>query len=161
VLGQVRGARNTQGLVLTEQRALIIKVGWKAGQTFGGKVTSFEYCNITSIEVRASILTGTFEIATGGVQGTERSYWRDSGRSGSAWRAPHIIPIFKSQQSTFQRVAAFIRERSTSPSATTLPAAAIEPDIPDQIRQLAALRDDGIITAGEFEGKKASLLARM
>jgi uncharacterized membrane protein YdbT with pleckstrin-like domain len=33
--------------------------------------------------------------------------------------------------------------------------------IPEQIEQLAALRDKGYITAGEFESKKAALLERM
>ncbi len=34
-------------------------------------------------------------------------------------------------------------------------------EIPDQIRKLAELRDDGIITPEEFEAKKAELLKRM
>ena len=34
-------------------------------------------------------------------------------------------------------------------------------NIPDQIEQLAALRDKGHITAEEFETKKAALLERM
>ncbi len=34
-------------------------------------------------------------------------------------------------------------------------------DVPDQIRRLAQLRDDGLITADEFEAKKRDLLARM
>ncbi len=34
-------------------------------------------------------------------------------------------------------------------------------DVPDQIRRLAQLRDDGLITADEYETKKRELLARM
>ena len=33
--------------------------------------------------------------------------------------------------------------------------------VPEQIQQLAALRDQGILTAEEFDAKKAELLARM
>lgn len=33
-------------------------------------------------------------------------------------------------------------------------------DIPDQIRKLGELRDSGVVTAEEFEVKKAELLAR-
>ena len=33
--------------------------------------------------------------------------------------------------------------------------------IPEQIQQLAELRDRGVITAAEFEAKKAQLLERM
>jgi len=41
------------------------------------------------------------------------------------------------------------------------PSAAVVPDIPEQIRRLAELRDAGLITEEEFETKKAELLRRM
>ena len=34
-------------------------------------------------------------------------------------------------------------------------------DIPDQLRKLAALRDDGILSEEEFQSKKAALLERL
>ena len=46
----------------------------------------------------------------------------------------------------------------TSPTPPAAPAAA---PIPEQIRQLAELRDRGAITDAEFEAKKAELLRRM
>ena len=159
VLGQICGVARSQCLALTDQRAIIIKVGWRAGQTLGAKVTSFDYRNITSIEVRTSIMTGTFEIATGGVQGTERSYWQGSNKASSAWRAPNVIPIAKRQQAAFQQVAAFIRAQSRPPAPQS--AQPTTPDVPDQIRKLADLRDQGTLTPEEFEAKKADLLARI
>jgi len=39
--------------------------------------------------------------------------------------------------------------------------AATEPDIADQIKKLADLRDAGILTPGEFDAKKGELLERM
>lgn len=47
----------------------------------------------------------------------------------------------------------------TSPAPDQTPAGG--PDIPDQIRKLGELRDAGVLTAEEFEAKKAELLARM
>ena len=41
------------------------------------------------------------------------------------------------------------------------PAASGPPDVMDQLRKLGELRDAGILTAEEFEAKKAELLARM
>jgi membrane protein YdbS with pleckstrin-like domain len=41
------------------------------------------------------------------------------------------------------------------------PAAPSPPDIPEQLRRLAELRDSGVISAAEFEAKKAQLLERM
>ena len=43
---------------------------------------------------------------------------------------------------------------ATAPAAPTA-------SVPDQIEQLARLRDQGVITAAEFEAKKAELLKRM
>jgi hypothetical protein len=50
-----------------------------------------------------------------------------------------------------------------SKAASARPVAAAPPvsDVPDQIRKLGGLRDAGLITPEEFEGKKAELLARM
>ncbi|HUZ90051.1 MAG TPA: hypothetical protein VMU49_09535 [Candidatus Acidoferrales bacterium] len=150
-LSRACGVARSQCLALTDQRA-IIKVGWHAGQTLGGKVTSFDYRNITSIEVRTSIMTGTFEIATGGVQGTERSYWQGSNKASSAWRAPNVIPIAKRQQASFQQVAAFIRAQSRPPAPES--AQPTTPDVPDQIRKLADLRDQGSIHNRGIRGEK-------
>jgi hypothetical protein len=146
-----------QALILTEHRALIIKIGFMAGQTFGGKVTSFEYRNITSVEVRISLMAGSFEISAGGVQGAERSYWKSESPN-SAWRAPNTIPINRSEFPKFQLAANAIRERiALAATAVKSPGS----DVPDQLRRLAELRDQGILTNEEFQAKKAELLARM
>jgi hypothetical protein len=46
---------------------------------------------------------------------------------------------------------------SSAPAAPASPGA----NIPEQLKQLAELRDSGVITAQEFEAKKAQLLERM
>jgi uncharacterized membrane protein YdbT with pleckstrin-like domain len=48
-----------------------------------------------------------------------------------------------------------------APAATTATAPASGASVPEQLDQLAALRDRGVITAAEFEAKKAQLLDRM
>jgi hypothetical protein len=49
---------------------------------------------------------------------------------------------------------------TTAIRVPTVPNAA-QPDIADQIRKLAELRDAGILTSEEFEAKKADLLERL
>ena len=51
--------------------------------------------------------------------------------------------------------------RRASWSAPVAPPSAPAPNIPEQIDQLAELRDRGVITPAEFELKKAQLLERM
>lgn len=56
---------------------------------------------------------------------------------------------------------AFHQVRRESSASTAQPAPASAPDPVDQLRKLAELRDAGILTADEFESKKAELLNRM
>ena len=64
-----------QAVILTDIKILIIKGGFMTGQTFGVKVISYNYNTITSVEVKKGVMTGVFEVATGGVQGVEKSFW--------------------------------------------------------------------------------------
>jgi hypothetical protein len=54
-----------------------------------------------------------------------------------------------------------ILDRITRKEKPTVQAVVIQPDIPDQIEKLAALRDKGVLSQEEFETKKAELLAKM
>jgi len=71
------------------------------------------------------------------------------------------------QQELYVQMEAHARKRASwnSSGAAPPPAAAVSsqsaPSVPDQLRELADLRDRGIITSAEFETKKAQLLERM
>jgi len=76
---------------------------------------------------------------------------------------PNIAQYGKTDEyrQAFRRVVDVINQQialASAPAPAPRPAA---PSIPEQIRQLAALRDAGAITPQEFEAKKAELLARM
>ena len=65
------------------------------------------------------------------------------------------------QQELYKQMELYARKRagwSQTPAATP---AAPGPSIPEQLEQLAGLRDRGVISAAEFEAKKAQLLERM
>lgn len=64
--------------------------------------------------------------------------------------------IYKQMEEDAKRRASWVRG-DAAPAA----AAPAGPDIAEQIRQLADLRDKGLITAAEYETKKAQLLERM
>jgi Short C-terminal domain len=55
-----------------------------------------------------------------------------------------------------EHVENYITARHATPAR-----ASAQPDIADQIRKLAELRDAGILTSEEFEAKKADLLERL
>ncbi|MEO6958108.1 MAG: SHOCT domain-containing protein [Antricoccus sp.] len=68
----------------------------------------------------------------------------------------------KSQQAAFnairEHVENYIEQKHAGESSQSTPLA---PNIADQIKQLAELRDSGILNEDEFAAKKADLLSRM
>jgi uncharacterized membrane protein YdbT with pleckstrin-like domain len=65
------------------------------------------------------------------------------------------------QQEIYRQMEASARKRAGWGAAAAAPGPAAGQSIPEQIDQLAALRDKGVITPQEFETKKAQLLERM
>lgn len=64
-----------QSLVALDERILVVKTGFMAGTTFGGRVTSFHYKDITGIKVNTGLITGVIEISTPSYQATEEKDW--------------------------------------------------------------------------------------
>lgn len=75
-------------------------------------------------------------------------------------RDENTIMFSKSQEETFARVRDFvdakIMERMTGKNATT---SSVAPSRLEQLKQLAELRDAGVLTQEEFEAEKAKVLA--
>jgi membrane protein YdbS with pleckstrin-like domain len=67
------------------------------------------------------------------------------------------------QQELYRQMEVYAKKRASwsGPVASAAPAAAPGPGIPAQLQQLAELRDRGVISAAEFDAKKAQLLDRM
>jgi hypothetical protein len=150
-----------QSLVLTDRKVLIIKTGFMAGSSFGGKVTSFDYKNITSVEVRMSPLAGAFQLSAGGIQASDKGYWGQG--KDDAYKSPHMVPVLRRSQGDFQKAANLIRSMAAEAGRPTH-AASPQPTAPDpldQLKKLGELRDAGILTPEEFDAKKADVLSRL
>ena len=65
------------------------------------------------------------------------------------------------QQELYKQMELYARKRAGWSQAPAAAPAAPGPSIPEQLEQLAGLRDRGVISAAEFEAKKAQLLERM
>ena len=150
--------RSNQVLVATTQRVIIVKSGFMAGAAFGSKNTSYDLVTITSIEVQMSMMSGTVELSTGGMQGFERN-------KSNSYEAPNCIPIGRDQLPQFQEAVRVIQQlvqeaRKPQVQQVVMPINDIA-TIPEQIRQLAALHQSGVLTDEEFTAKKSELLQRM
>jgi uncharacterized membrane protein YdbT with pleckstrin-like domain len=65
------------------------------------------------------------------------------------------------QQELYKQMELYARKRAGWSKTPAAAPAAAGPSIPEQLEQLAGLRDRGVISAAEFEAKKAQLLERM
>jgi uncharacterized membrane protein YdbT with pleckstrin-like domain len=65
--------------------------------------------------------------------------------------------LYKQMELYSRKRAGWSQPAAAAPAAPTAPG----PSIPEQLEQLSGLRDRGVISAAEFEAKKAQLLERM
>ena len=67
------------------------------------------------------------------------------------------------QQELYRQMEVYAKKRASWANPGASPPAAVAPGagIPEQLQQLAELRDRGVISAAEFDAKKAQLLDRM
>ena len=75
VLVKLKGAFK-EALVCTDTRVLIMKGGWMTGQILGTDTFQCPYSMVAGAEVRFHLLTGYFELSTGGMQNSPKSFWQ-------------------------------------------------------------------------------------
>jgi hypothetical protein len=87
----------SQAILGLEDRLLVVKSGWQAGTTFGGRVTSFYYVDITGIEAHFGFHFGVLEVNSSSVRGSDViEFWNFSGKPDKdPFKVPNCIPISK------------------------------------------------------------------
>lgn len=161
---QLKGAFK-EALICTDKRVIILKTGFMTGQTFGVNMFQLPYSKITGAEVKFKLMSGYFELSSGGVQNTEKSYWNNQ-KGKSPQESPNCVSINdKKTAEKFREACTFIiyKIEDTNQVTGAKEAAVSKEDIPVPalIKQLADLRDQGILSEDEFQTKKLELLARM
>lgn len=149
----IRGEWNS-AIIGTDRRVFVFKKGFMSGSAFARKLSTWDYRNITGVQVETGMITGSAAIQAAGIPAEQISH-------DNAAKAPHAVPLMREHFAQAKAGAAVLRQQiavhQAGPSAT----AAAEPDITDQLRKLAELHDARILTDAEFDAKKAELLSRM
>ena len=160
VLLKIKGAFK-EGLICTDRRVIILKSGFMTGQAFGSEVYQQPYGNIAGVQVTFHLMSGYFELNAGGMQNVRKRYWSSDPKSDPS-KAPNCVSLNnKKLVEKFRHACSFILTKidesrhgeAVAPEPATV-------SIPEQISQLASLRDQGILSSEEFEAKK-DLLNRM
>jgi len=148
-----------QAIFGTERRAFIFKKGFMAGASFGSEMTSWDYRNLTGVQLHTGMLSGAVVLQGPGQSGHSTSYW---GKGNSdPYKAPNAIPVVR----PFPPIAAVVAVLrglidAAHKSANTVGAATIGPErgLTDQLRELAELHRDGALDDAEFAIAKAKLI---
>jgi Short C-terminal domain/zinc-ribbon domain len=155
----IRGTHDA-AMIGTDRRVFVFKKGFMGGATFGKKLASWDYRNVNGVQLETGMVSGVVLIQAPGVTAKDVSYW--GSRKDSAQAAPHALALvreyFDQAREGTTLLRKLIAQHHNVPSASPSNSSATVASPMEQLRQLAALRDAGIVTNAEFEAKKADLL---
>ncbi len=107
VFVKLRGAFR-EALVCTSMRVMILKGGLMTGQIFGTDMFQCPYTNVAGAQVNFHLLTGYFELSTGGMQNSPKSFWEGGGKPTAA-KAANCVSISGTEQARkFRQASALI-----------------------------------------------------
>jgi len=147
-----------EALVCTSTRVIILKAGWMTGQLFGTNMFHCPYSNVAGAQVNFHLLTGYFELSAGGMQNSPKSFWNPDKNVNPA-KAPNCVSIAgRERADRFRKACAFIMHMPSGGARAGVPTGE---DSLGTLERLAKLRDAGVISAAEFQAKKAQILSRL
>lgn len=139
-----------EAIVLTDQRVVIIKAGWGTpGGMFGVSTKSFSYDEITSVDLRTSVLGGHLQVSAPGTKEVD-----------NALAAENAVGFSVDYKERMKTVAEMIRRRVGEAKQLHQVSANSTTDQLQQLKTLGELRDAGVLTPEEFEQKKDEILGR-
>jgi hypothetical protein len=116
------------------------------------------YSNVAGAQVNFHLLTGYFELSAGGMQNSPKSFW-NTDKNVNAAKAPNCVSIAgRDRADRFRQACAFIMQKASGRAGAGV---RVGEDALDTLARLAKLRDAGVISASEFQTKKAEILSRL
>ncbi len=146
-----------QVIIALDNRLIILKSGIMAGATFGSRVTSFYYTDITGFEINTGLINGVIEINTPSYEGTrQKDFWSMS-KDRDPWKMSNCLPIAKLDLGVYQPYLEKLRIKiDTSKQLKTSNERGVE--MSKELEKLAELASRGILSEDEFKQAKRRLL---
>jgi hypothetical protein len=154
---------SNQAIVGTGRRAFVYKKGFMAGASFGSELTSWDYRHLVGVQLHTGMFSGAVVLQAPGQTGNRTNTWRFG--DDDPYKAPNAIPISRPWEQAVEGVARLRqlidRAHQPPPGGPAGPTPASELDPISVLEKLGELRDAGVLTAAEFEAKKAEILRRI
>ena len=144
-----------QGIIVTDKRVMIIKAGITGGAGFfGANCKSFYFNQITSVDLRLSIMGGHIQFTVAGSVDIKGKGLLDMPQSENA------VVFTLDYKERMKYVANLIRERvQASQNQSNIKQNTSGASLVDQINDLAKLKEQGILSEEEFQTAKRKLLS--
>ena len=141
-----------EGIAVTNKGVMIIKAGMvSAAGFFGASCKTFYYNQITSVDLRLGVMGGHIQLTVAGSTDIKGKGFLDMGK------AENAATFTMDYKDRMKKVAELIRERvqlsqtqGTTPQQTK--------SVAEQIKELADLKQQGILSEEEFDQAKKKLL---
>jgi len=147
-----------QAIIGTDSRLFIFKKGLMGGVTFGTKMTSWHYHNLTGIKLETEKQTGFVAIQGMDIPIQDLSFW-SSGKN-SPETSLHAIPIVGTTSMKKAQLGVEIIRDLMKKEKTDRLKSLQAPSVNRKIGKLAALQKQGLISQEEFESQQNAHLSR-
>lgn len=147
-------------LVATTRRILIGKGGITTGAFFNKQVNSWGLKQVSGVMARKTLTVNALVIQASGMPDITGFGRFDKGPE-SVWEATNALVLAEDANTVAAQIRTLIADAHATPATAAAAPAAATPgmdDVAAQVRQLAALRDEGLLTDDEFAAKKRQLL---
>jgi hypothetical protein len=144
---KVRGFN--QAIVALTDRLLMLKPGFMAEDTFGPRVISFYYRDLTSIEVNTGLINGVIEINTPSYQGNGyRDLWYFKNEEKDPYKVMNCLPISKKCLKEYKPYIDMLRamERAAKQERVISSPPRNESSLSSELESLASLRASGVLS---------------
>lgn len=145
-------------LIITDQRAIFIKVGITAtGALFGRKVDAWGYDQISGVEYQVGAMDGHVGVTIPGVYTSTTQ----TGAIHNVLYTPNLCVFSRRNADQFSALAQLLRARIAErqhPPTSTLPPA--DSGLIAELKALANLRAKGVITEAQFTTQAVDILTR-
>lgn len=150
---------SNEAILLTDRRLIVVKVGWLAGSTGGGRVTSFAYRDIVALQVQLGMMMGSLSVQSPGYGATQVGDYWNSRNQQEVLKLPNVISWSKPQDKAFASELAYAHRKIADAHAVEATAGPSQStDLLSGLERLVALHSSGGLTDVEFAEAKARLL---
>lgn len=159
ILGELGGGV----LAIFEDRCIIIKKGLGtslfASSLGGGRVTTFYYRDINSIEYNSGMVQGVLEILTPSYQGGgSNSVWAKRGASNNAFELANTLPWTKGFYESVRSEIDYMRKKINESKSHHVNSVISNISIADELSKLSEIHKSGGITDEEYDILKKKLI---